>query len=125
MQAVHVFYASFVYYKWCWYTSAYTGMVVYCVILFYFIVDHKNFMIYCTGSDQVTCNELTIAFTDSSKAAAISVNTCFKTVTISTRISPPEFLARKLHCLLPDPDFTVEYQMILFRMCLKFSTITL
>lgn len=83
-------------------------MVVYCVILFDFIVDLKNFMVYCTGNDQVTCNELTIRFTDSSEAAAVSVNTCFKIVTISTRISPPEFLARELRCLLPDPDFTVE-----------------
>ena len=49
-----------------------------------------------------------IVFTDSHGAAAVlvSVNTFFK---ISTRISPPEFLAYELHCLLHDPDFTVEY----------------
>ena len=41
-------------------TSAYTGMVVYCVVLFDFIVDLKNFMIFCTGNDQVTCNKLTL-----------------------------------------------------------------
>jgi len=64
-------------------------------------------LLYCTGSKELIGNELTIAFSDKETSAAVSVNTCNKTISISTRIKPILALIDDLKHLIKDDKFTI------------------
>ena len=73
------------------------------------VTDLRKFLLFCTGCQEVSCNRLTVQFTNDDLAPAVSANTCSRALTLSLRITPPQRLVEALQAVIQGTcvDFTM------------------
>ena len=64
------------------------------------ILDLQKFLMFCTGSQETSCNHITVELTDDELAPAISAKTCSRVLCVSLRISPPLQLVDALRAVI-------------------------
>lgn len=67
-------------------------------------VDLRKLLLFCTGSEDVLCNHITVQFTNDELAPAVKANTCSRELTFSLNTSPPSALVEALKAIINGDD---------------------